>query len=103
MEIITNRALKEAYQNAVEKPILTKLSNEEETQFQKDYEQYASQWGISSNPDDPEHFYDYRGLWRKYGGIIPNKEGHLPSEFKLSGHPRMIIGGVNTKTGERVR
>lgn len=55
---------------------------------------------INDNPDDPRHFYDYRGLYQQEGAIRPDEAGHLPSRFKQEGHPRTIVDGMNTKTGE---
>ena len=77
----------------------TKLTPEEEALFQKWYKVTAQQTKLNPNPDDPNHFYDYRGAY-KSGIRSPNIEGHWPSQFKLRGHPRMIIDGINTKTGE---
>lgn len=70
-----------------------------EDSFQRDYKSYASKQRLSPNPDDPEHFYNYRGYYKKAGGFYPDAEGHLPSEFKTDGHPRMVVDGINTKTG----
>lgn len=65
----------------------TTLSSEEEKQFQKDYTTFATQMGLNPNPDDPQHYYNYRRLWKEEGGFNPDKEGHLPSKYKLPGHP----------------
>lgn len=70
----------------------------QEIQFMDWYTKMANQRGLNPNPDDPRHFYDYRGAYEA-GVRAPNQEGHWPSEFKLEGHPRMVLGGVNTKTG----
>lgn len=77
------------------------IINEEEV-FRKAYTDYASKSGLNIDPDDPRHFYDYRGYYKKYKAFKPDAQGHLPSEFKLEGHPRMILEGVNTKTGKRL-
>lgn len=79
----------------------TVLSQQEEEQFRKDYAAYSKTTGMHPNPDNPKHFYDYRGQWKKSGLNVDN-QGHLSSEFKLDGHPRMTIDGVNTKTGKKL-
>ena len=73
-----------------------------EDSFKRDYSSYATKSRLNPNPDDPRHFYDYRSLYKKAGGFYPDEEGHLPSEFKLKGHPRMVVDGLNTKTGKSV-
>ena len=77
----------------------TKLTPEEETEFQKQYKTIALKQGINLNPDDPEHFYDYRAAF-KAGQLKPDQIGHFPSKFKLPGHPRTIVDGINTITDE---
>jgi hypothetical protein len=84
-------------------PALTKLSPLAERMFQADYAKYAKQTGMSSNPDDPEHFYDYRALFQDTGKISPDDSGHLPSKYKLEGHPNLVVDGVNTKTGKPIK
>lgn len=76
----------------------TILNDDEENKFQQWYSDHAKNLGINPDPDHPLHFYDFRGAYK--AGAIPNKEGHWPSKWKLKGHPRMIINGINTKTGE---
>ena len=49
-------------------------------------------------PDD--EFYDYAAAQK--AGAKPDASGHWPSEFKKPGHPNEIVGGFNTRTGERV-
>lgn len=72
----------------------------EEEAFQRWYAKRAKEQGLDPNPDDPRHHYDYRAAFK--AGAEPNEEGHWPSEFKREGHPRMVVDGVNTKTGEPV-
>ena len=72
-----------------------------EIEFQKAYEEFAIQQGLSEDPDDPRHFYDYRAYYKKYKKFEVDELGHLPSEFKEKGHPREIVGGINTITGEK--
>jgi len=55
-----------------------------------------------STPGTPEanEFYDYEAA--RKAGAKPDASGHWPSEFKKPGHPNEIVGGFNTRTGERV-
>jgi hypothetical protein len=48
---------------------------------------------------DGEH-YDYNAAID--AGYGPDASGHWPSEFKLPGHPDMVVGGFHTQTGARV-
>src|SRR5258705_11391750 len=73
-------------------------SSDSEPAFQKWYAERASKLHINPNPDDPRHFYDYRAAYR--AGAEPDSTGHWPSKFKLPGHPRLIINGVDTRTGD---
>lgn len=68
---------------------------------------------MDPDPDDPRHFFDYRGFFKENirKGVDPSlqirvKERtgkfHFPSKFKLPGHPRTVLAGVNTVTGKRV-
>ncbi len=72
----------------------------QEAEFRDWYSQRAKTLGLDPNPDAPEHFYDYRAAHR--AGAEPDTTGHWPSEFKREGHPRMVVNGVSTKTGQRV-
>lgn len=72
----------------------TILADEDEGKFLKWYLPLAQKIGINPNPDDPQHFYDYRGFWKamKVGkaarGFDPeSQEVHFPSTYKLPGHP----------------
>ena len=86
-----------------------KLINDEEEkefnelEFQKTYKEMAIKQGLSLDPDDPKHFYDYRALYKETGKLEPDKTGHFPSKYKLEGHPNMVIGGINTKTGKPIK
>ena len=78
---------------------------QDEYWFQKWYREWADRTKINPNPDDPLHFYDYRAAYK--AGAFPTwdetlKEYHWPSEFKLEGHPRIIVDGINTKTGKPI-
>ncbi len=72
----------------------------DEIKFNKAYKTMAEQWGLNLNPDDPEHHYDYRALWKETGSVEPDKTGHFDSKFKKDTHPNLIVDDVNTKTGE---
>ena len=68
----------------------TSLTPREEAQFQKWYDEYATarpMSNVSKNPDDIEHYYDYRGYWKnnKYRVLPPDR--HFPDTYKLPGHP----------------
>lgn len=69
----------------------------DEQEFQNWYGGWSRALGINKNPDDPNHFYDWRAAFNS--GASPDMYGHWPSQFKTEGHPRMVIDGVNTKTG----
>ena len=69
-----------------------------ETAFQQWYAPLAAKNNIDPNPDDPRHFYDYRRAYE--AGASPGPDGHWPSEFKLQGHPNLIVDGKDTRTGK---
>ena len=73
---------------------------QDERRFRAWYSQIAQQYGLDSNPDAPDQFYDYRAAFR--AGAKPDETGHWPSEFKLAGHPNLNVGGFDTRTGARV-
>tara|TARA_R100001443_G_scaffold1969_3_gene6790 strand:+ start:432 stop:728 length:297 start_codon:yes stop_codon:yes gene_type:complete len=58
------------------------------------YSEIAEKTGISADPNDPRHYYDYRSAYKS--GATTNKEGHLPSRFKHDLHPNRYI--VDKKT-----
>lgn len=74
----------------------------QEQKFQDWYRGWAGRMGLSPDPYDPRHFYDYRAAFMS--GAQPSidpatGELHWPSQFKLAGHPREFVGGINTRTG----
>ncbi len=71
-----------------------------EADFRKWYAGQAANLNLDPNPDDVRHYYDWRAAYRS--GAKVDARGHWPSQFKRAGHPRMVIGGVNTKTGRPV-
>lgn len=62
-----------------------------EIEFQRTYKEMATKMGLSLDPDDPKHFYDYRALYRETGKLEPDEAEHFPSKYKLEGHPRKIL------------
>jgi len=82
------------------------MTPEEERAFQAWYAGWAQRAGIDPNPDDPRHDYDYRAAYR--AGVTPQPDPtdagrlHWPSPFKGAGHPNRYVGGVDTRTGERI-
>lgn len=73
----------------------------DEQKFKRKYAEHAKRQNLAPNPRDPEHFYDYKTPILRGQG--PDKTGHWPSEHKKEGHPRMVLNGVNTKTGKKVK
>jgi len=71
-----------------------------EAAFRTWYLRYATALGLNPNPDDPRHFYDWRAAYA--AGAKPDETGHWPSKFKLEGHPRLILNGIDTRTGKAV-
>ena len=71
-----------------------------EVAFRSWYDEMARRHGLNPNPDAPEQFYDYRAAHK--AGAKPDATGHWPSDFKKPGHPNMVVGGFDVKTGQRV-
>jgi hypothetical protein len=80
----------------------------DEDKFMGFYAHYASVGDLNPDPDNPEHYYDYRAWWKamgkpdnvyqalKSGDYAPEYDGedkslHGPSEFKASDHPRRYV------------
>ena len=78
-------------------PLGESLASTDEASFQDWYKGQSGRLGLSPNPDDPLHYYDWRSAYR--AGAQPNAEGHWPSQFKLPGHPNLIVNGIDTRTG----
>ncbi len=72
----------------------------DEPAFRQWYAGMSKRYDLNPNPDDPAQFYDYRGAFR--AKARPDQTGHWPSDFKLPGHPNLIVGGFHVQTGERV-
>jgi hypothetical protein len=77
----------------------TWLPPQQENRFGDFYSKLAQQHGLNENPDDSEHYYDYRGAWAAGGQPDATQDFHWSSLFKAPGHPRETINGVNTVTG----
>jgi hypothetical protein len=69
----------------------------QDDQFQNWYSGWATQLGLSPDPYDPRHLYDYEAAWK--AGAEPDEQGHWPSEFKLVGHPTAVVDRIDTRTG----
>tara|TARA_R100001594_G_scaffold11660_2_gene26116 strand:+ start:959 stop:1300 length:342 start_codon:yes stop_codon:yes gene_type:complete len=55
------------------------------------YADIAKRSGVSSDPSDPRHYYDYKAAYE--AGVDLDDAKHMPSEFKHDLHPdRYIIG-----------
>lgn len=67
----------------------------EEGRFQDWYSKLAAKLKINPNPDDPQHYYDYRAFHRdmEAGKVLPPDApgGHFPSTYKMPGHPRTYL------------
>ena len=69
------------------------ISHPPEAQFQS--------WMAEKKIDPRElDVYDFRSAMMH--GADRDSTGHWPSDFKRENHPNLIVGGFNTKTGERV-
>lgn len=80
---------------------MAKLTPQDEVKFRKWYSAHAKKTGLNKNPDDKRHHYNYRGAYKAGSG--PDKTGHWPSKHKRKTHPRLVLKGVNTKTGKKVK
>jgi len=57
--------------------------------FQAWYKYHAKNTGISPNPDELQHHYDYRAAFEKNQG--PDATGHWPAEYRKATHPKRFI------------
>ena len=81
---------------------MTPLTPEQESSFRSWYEALAHAIGLNPNPDDPLHFYDYRGAFKAMQGPSVDPSDalfHWPSEFKSPQHPNRYVQGIDTVTG----
>ena len=61
----------------------------EDIGFSEWYRDIAEESGLSRDPDDPRHYYDYRSAYE--AGVNLDKDKHLPSRFKHDLHPNRYI------------
>lgn len=75
-----------------------KLAND--PAFMDWYGPLSKKLGIDSNPDAPEHYYDYRSFFdamNRGEAVSPDKPGgHFPSTYKTEGHPRTYLDDPTT-------
>jgi hypothetical protein len=68
--------------------------------FRDWYGAVSNKLGISPDPDDPEHHYDYRAFYdamKRGEAISPDQPGgHFPSTYKTEGHPRTYLDDPTT-------
>ena len=70
---------------------VTQLTPLQEMMFRNWYTNAIAPLGLNPNPDDPGHFYDYRGAWVS-GVPAPTAEGgHWPSIYKHDDHPNRFV------------
>ena len=82
----------EEYRNRyLSQDFTTKLTPEEEEEFQKWYATYATINGLSKDPDKKEHYYDYRGYWKNESRPAVLWGEHLPDTYKRPGHSTFSI------------
>jgi strawberry notch-like protein/conjugative element/phage-associated large polyvalent protein len=82
------------------KDVTLKADKDSEPAFRSWYDEQAQRFGLNPDPDAADQHYDYRAAFR--AGAQPDASGHWPSTFKTGDHPNLVVGGFNTKTGERV-
>lgn len=61
---------------------------------------FKKQFGEQPNIDEDTSNYNYRAAM--LAGARPDATNHWPSDYKGSKNPRLILNGVNTKTGQPV-
>lgn len=68
----------------------------DEVTFRKWYQDWAKRTGLSPDPDDPAHGYDYRAAFqegREPELDVEGNEWHWPSQFKAEDNPRRFLAG----------
>ena len=73
-------------------PSLVKLSSEEEKSFRDWYSKVSAHKNLDTNPDNPNHHYDYRAFYKAEPGLaeglLTDAPGaHFTDIGKLPGHP----------------
>lgn len=71
-----------------------RLSPQQERQFQQWYQSVSRNYGLAPDPDDPRHYYDYRGPFLE--GFVPGPDAHWPSQYKHPLHPNRYVDDVDT-------
>ena len=74
-------------ENPEELSFKTELSPIDEAKFKVWYSNTANTLQIAPNPDDPLHYYDYRGYWQENPVEILKLGDHFTDKFKVPGHP----------------
>ena len=74
---------------------------QEKADFLDVYKVRAKELGLDPDPYHPLHYYDYERLYQDTGDIAADETGHFPSAYKKFGHPRLILGEFDTRTGSR--
>ncbi len=64
---------------------------------EREFQSWMQERGIDPRELD---VYDFRSAMM--AGAERDESGHWPSDFKRGGHPNLVVGGFNTKTGQRV-
>ena len=65
------------------------LAPEEDAGFLDWYSDVAERANLSSDPEDPRHYYDYKAAYEAGANLDERK--HLPSQFKHDLHPDRYI------------
>ena len=75
----------------------TQLTPEDEKVFQDWFRRTVveKQLHINPDPDNPLHYYDFRGAWK--AGFEPEVGGHWPDTWKTPGHPTFSTESINAK------
>ena len=76
-------------------PFIQKQSDD----FNKCYAAVAEANNLSPNPDDPEHYYDYRGYFKEHNNAAEEIKGHFDDKYKLPGHETFSIESKYYKPG----
>lgn len=63
------------------------------------YAGVSKQYGLSADPYDKRHQYDYKAAYDA-GIRKPDEAGHWPSKYKLPDHPNRFVDGIDTITGQ---
>lgn len=71
----------------------------QEQRFQKWYNNIAALNNLSSNPYDPSHYYDWKGLFNEQNNNAELLKGHFPDTYKLPGHPTFSVESKYYKPG----